>query len=188
MLPPELTALLSAADAAEADARTIVAGLTDAQANWQPDGGAAWSVTQCLDHLARTNEVYVGRFLPEVERAGADGRGPFRGLHPTWFGRKFLAVLEPPVTQKAKAFKNIVPAPALPIADALARYVSSHEAYRRLVTASAAVDVNRVVVPNPFVRGLRVRTSTALQVIPAHDRRHLWQARQVLARPDFPRG
>jgi hypothetical protein len=34
---------------------------------------------------------------------------------------------------------------------------------------------------------VRMRLATALQIIPAHDRRHLWQARQVLARPEFPR-
>src|SRR5687768_7868886 len=42
MLHPELQTLLTAIDAAEADATTLAAGLTDAQANWQPKAGAGW--------------------------------------------------------------------------------------------------------------------------------------------------
>jgi amidase len=66
-------------------------------------------------------------------------------------------------------------------------YLASHEPYRRMVHAANDVDVNRVVTWNPFIKMARVRVSTALLVPLAHDRRHLWQARQVLAQPDFPR-
>jgi hypothetical protein len=34
---------------------------------------------------------------------------------------------------------------------------------------------------------VRMKLSSAFQVINAHDRRHLWQAEQVIARGDFPR-
>ena len=37
-------------------------------------------------------------------------------------------------------------------------------------------------------RWVRVRVATGLLIIPAHYPRHLWQARQVAARPDFPGG
>jgi DinB superfamily len=186
-LHPELQALLAAIDAAEADARSLTAGLSDTQANWQPGGGMGWSVVQCLDHLAKINHFYVGHFLPVVERAKTDGRGPFAGLHPTWFGRKFISILEPPVTQKVKAPKNVVPTSSMPLADALGAYLGSHEPYRRFVHLASDVDVNRVGARNPFFKAVRVRVATALQVPPAHDRRHLWQARQVLAAPGFPR-
>lgn len=183
----ELDALLAAVDQIDTDARAIVGGLTDAQVNWRPDGGARWSIAQCLDHLAKTNQAYVDHFLPVVERARGSGAGPFRGLRPSWFGRTFVGVLEPPVRQRAKAFKRILPAAELSAADALARLLESHRAYRGLLTAASSVDVNRVRAVNPFVAVLRMRVATALQVVPAHDRRHLWQARQVLERPDFPR-
>ena len=187
MLPPDLQRLIDGIDAAAADARALAGRLSDAQANWQPGGGAGWSVAQCLEHLGLTNRVYTAHFLPIAERAGAAGRGRFEGLHPTWFGRKFVAAMEPPPRQKTRTFKNLVPPSSLPLATALADYLASHDAYRALVTAAAAIDTNRVVAANPFVRGVRMRLSTALLVVPAHDRRHLWQARQVLAAPGFPR-
>jgi hypothetical protein len=58
-------------------------------------------------------------------------------------------------------------------------YKSSHDAYRALVRASADVDVNRVKGPNPFFKFIPMRVSTVLKIIPAHDRRHLWQAGNV---------
>lgn len=187
MLHPSLQALLDAVDAAEDDARTITTGLSEAQGNWRPDGGARWSVVQCLDHLAKINVFYVGHFLPIAEQARAAGQGPFAGLAPSWVGRKFLSILEPPVKQRAKAPRNVVPAPSIPVGAALEAYVHSHDSYRRLVALAGDVDVNRAGGPNPFFGMFRMRLATALQVIPAHDRRHLWQARQVLAHPEFPR-
>lgn len=183
----ELQTLLTAIDAAESDARSLTTGLTDAQANWRPRGGAGWSVAQCLDHLAKINHFYVGHFLPVAERAKAEGRGPFAGMRPTWFGRTFIGILEPPVKQRVKAPKNVVPAASIPLDDVLAAYLGSHDPYRRLVQLSNDIDVNAVGASNPFFKAFRVRVATALQVTPAHDRRHLWQARQVLADPAFPR-
>ena len=187
-MPPDLQRLLSEITAAEDDARALVAGLSDAQANWQPGPGTGWSVAQCLEHVGIANEVYVSHFLPVAKRARAAGAGPFRGLHPTWIGRWFAGSMEPPPRQKTKTFKNLVPPSSIPVARALADYLASHDRFRELVAAAAAVDADRVVTSNPFIRAVRMRLSTALLVVPAHERRHLWQARQVLAAPGFPGG
>ena len=55
----------------------------------------------------------------------------------------------------------------------------SHARYRAIVKESADVDINRVVFPNRFIGAVKMRLSTVLMIIPAHDRRHLYQARQV---------
>lgn len=186
-LHPDLQALLRAIDAAEADARSLVAGLTEAQGTWQPGGGTRWSVAQCLDHLATINTFYMDYFQPILERARTHGRGRFAGVRPTWFGRQFVRILEPPVNMKAKAPSNAQPQSQIPVTTALQRYLTSHDAYRRLVEVANDVDVNAVVAPNPWIKVARMRVATALLVVPAHDRRHLWQAHQVLADPAFPR-
>ena len=185
-MPPELQQLLTEIAAADDDARALVAGLSDQQANWQPDEGAAWSVAQCLDHLAKSNAVYTTHFLAVAERARAAGGGTFSGLRPTWAGRRFVKSLEPPPRQRTRTFKNLVPPSSIPVARALAGYLASHEPYRRLVALAAELDPNRIVAANPFIGLVRMRLSTALLVIPAHDRRHLWQARQVMQHAGFP--
>ena len=52
---------------------------------------------------------------------------------------------------------------------------------------AAAIDANRATFQNPFFKMIRVKVSTGFHVITAHNRRHLWQARAVVERPEFPR-
>lgn len=178
-LPPELQSLLDDVEACERDARELVAGLRDEDANWQQAPGKSWSIAQCLDHLRATNELYVRGFLPLVARARESGVGPFAGIALTWPGRRFIASLEPPPGFRARAPRTVVPASGGRIDEVLPAYVASHAGYRSLVHAASEVDVNRVTGPNPFAGSIRMRVSTVLRVIPAHDRRHLWQARRV---------
>jgi len=186
MLPAPLQDLVDQVDACEQSARDLVNELTDAELNWQAKPGQTWSIGQCLDHLRATNLVYVKDFLSRVHAAGG-ASDRFAGLTPSWLGRKFIASLEPPPRLRAKAFKAIVPSSTVRGDEVLAAYVASHEPYRALLRASAEVDVNRVTGPNPFLRLIPMSVATVLLAIPAHDRRHLWQARQVRAHSAFPR-
>jgi len=187
MLPADLQVLLDQTDANEREAEALVEGLDDRRANWQPDQGRAWSVVQCLDHLARINQFYVEAVLPRVGRAVERSSSSFESVTPGWMGAKFVASLEPPPRRRFTAPNaRVVPASQMPVADALAAYINSHTRYRTLVTLCARIDPNRVHVQNPFFRWFPMRVSTVLLVVPAHDRRHLWQARNVLARPEFP--
>ena len=147
----------------------MTAPLTDAQANWLPGEGVAWSVAQCLDHLAKSNAVYTTHFLAVAERARAAGGGTFQGLRPTWAGRWFVKSLEPPPRQKTRTFKNMVPPSSIPVAQGLAATWPA-TSLPALVAVAAEVDPNRVVAANPFIGMVRMRLSTALLVIPAHDR------------------
>lgn len=178
-LPAELQDLLDQIEACERDARALVEGLRDGEAHWQSVPGKTWSVAQCLDHLRRTNEFYVRDFLLLVERAREQGLGPFAGLSPTWLGQRFVATMEPPPPFRARAPRSVTPISTVRLDDLLPAFVASHDAYRSLVRAAADVDVNRVVGRNPFFPAFRMRLATVLRVIPAHDRRHLWQARRV---------
>jgi hypothetical protein len=55
-----------------------------------------------------------------------------------------------------------------------------------MIADAADVDVNRATFVNPFLRFVRVKVSTGLSVVSAHDRRHLWQADQVRKAPGYP--
>ena len=185
-IPLLLQGLLDQIDACEGDARALAGSLADAQLNWQPSD-TSWSVGQCLEHLALMNVFYLKDMRTAVDDAVRRGTGGFRALAPTAIGRWFVSTMEPPVKRKVRTFAPLVPPSVVSRDEVLARYEASHGTYRELVTACAAVDVDRVIVRNPFYRAIRMRMSTVLLAIPAHDRRHLWQARQVLADPRFPR-
>lgn len=181
MLPAELQSLLDQLDACERDAEAILADLDDNGVNWQPGGGTAWSVAQCLNHLIVANGVYLDGVADRVQAARAANVGPFDGLKPTAIGRWFANSFEPPPRRKMKAPKKIRPGATFPRDGLLAAYKMSHTGYRALVKDAATIDVNKVVFPNPFLPAIKMRLSTAFLLIPAHDRRHIYQAKNVTA-------
>jgi hypothetical protein len=76
--PSDVQDLLDQLEAAEREAASLMAGLDDARANWQPDEGRGWSAAQCLDHLARATEEYLARMgdaLAEARARLAAGAG-----------------------------------------------------------------------------------------------------------------
>lgn len=180
MLPTELQSLLDQVDACEREAERLLADMDDESINRAaPDGG--WGVAQCLDHLALMNEFYLRDWHDAVRAAVSSRRGPFAGLKPTFIGAWFAKSLEPPVKMKAKAIAAVRPGARFTRDEILRRYKASHDGYRDLVRSAAAVDVNRIVGRNAIVRRVKMRLSTVLLVIPAHDRRHLWQAKNAKA-------
>src|SRR5690242_18086822 len=97
----DLAALDAAFAAAERDMRNLVAGLSEAAGTWR-SAPAAWSVAECLDHLATANRVYLAAMRPSAERALARGRLRRRPARPGLIGGWFVAMLEPPVTKRRR--------------------------------------------------------------------------------------
>jgi hypothetical protein len=177
---PDILALEEALNAAERDARALVAGLTEDQGTWRAEAGS-WSVAECLDHLATANRVYLRAMEPAADRALAQGRRRSGPAQPGLIGRWFVRTLEPPVKPlfRGKAPRKIRPRISPALHDAFGKFLASQDEVRRFVRTYADIDLAGVRFPNPFVRGVRFSLATGLHVIPAHERRHLWQAWRV---------
>ncbi|HET9364925.1 MAG TPA: DinB family protein [Candidatus Angelobacter sp.] len=65
-------------------------------------------------------------------------------------------------------------------AEVLKTFLAAHDQVRAVVEEARAVDLNRVRFRNPLLRFLPWTVGTGLLILGAHDRRHLWQAQQVL--------
>jgi len=179
-LPEELARLDHALNAADDDARELVAGLSESLGTWR-EGPGSWSIAECLDHLATANRVYLRAMEPAAAGAKATGRcrrGPAR---PGVIGGWFVNYLEPPVKArlKSKAPSAIRPRTGPGLADAMAMFLESQDEVRRFLRTYAGIDLTGVRFPNPFIAGVRFSLATGLHVIAAHERRHLWQARRV---------
>lgn len=169
----------------DGEARALAAGVSEAQAHWQPDGGAKWSITQNLQHLARTNEIYVAAMRAGL--AGAPKAAPVADLEavPTALGRWFVRMMEPPPRFRVKTRRAVQPASTGSLAEALESFLRSQEAVGAFAR-EAAVHNLATTFKSPF-GPIRPRIATGLLVIAAHDRRHLWQARQVMLADGFPK-
>ena len=179
-LPTDLQALVNQIVDIERRADEIASPLSDEQFFWQPDGGRRWSVAQCLDHLAAGVEVYlsaIGPVIADAKRRGVPRRGPAK---PGFFGQKFVNSLEPPVKMRGKAPNKIIPRPNRTRDEIMRSFHEGHAAFRGLIAQCADLDTNAVTFSNPFITFVKMRLSTAFNVIPAHARRHLSQASNVV--------
>jgi hypothetical protein len=159
----------------------VTAGLSDAELRWQPDNGRGWSILQCVEHLALTNASYtaaMGETLRSPKAANCAGRGDIR---PSAAGALFLKKLEPPVKTKVRAPRPLIPTVDKTTTDVLSAFARTHQQIRDLIGTAARLDLNRLRFRNPFLPILRLRVGTAFLIMPAHERRHLWQAKNVRA-------
>lgn len=187
--PLDVPALVAQYDAAGADAESLAAGLGEAQGRWRHRPGA-WSVAECLSHLAVLNRTYLDGFArtaAEARAAGRTGRGPWRL---SWFGRTFTRAMGP-VTGRGLGRKLPAPPAYAPPSDvtlaaALADFRDVQRAMVERVRAADGLDLGAVLVRSPAWPVLRFSLLTAFAALAAHERRHLAQARRVLARPGFP--
>lgn len=186
-LTPDRVELMAELARLAFEASSLAGPLDEAQFNWQPEGGGAWSVGQCLDHLTRANRVYLDAIEEAVRKAAAEGDVAAPPLQPGRLGRWFLSSLEPPARLKFRAPDKIVPPSRCPKQATLVAFAGEQQRVLELVRSSARIDANAVRFENPLVYGLRTfNVATGLLVIAAHERRHLEQARKVVSLPDFP--
>jgi hypothetical protein len=175
-----LGASLSASDQS---AKTLFAGLTEEQLNWQPAPGS-WSMGQCLEHLSITNEAY----LPPIAAAIQDKPdSPVDQIVPGWFGRWFIrSFVEPsPNTKRVSAPAKIRPTTHIDLS-VLERFLSGNQSCRELILRACGKNVNRIRFWNPFIPGLRFTVGTGLEIIASHERRHLLQAERTRNAMNFP--
>jgi len=180
MVPDDLQRLEDELDAAERDADALVAGMSEAIGSWRPRP-ESWSIAECLDHLATGNRVYLTAMREAAARGRAHNKHRRRPATPGLVGGWFVSWLEPPVKprMRGRAPKKIRPRPSPALGDAYASFKASQREVREFLRANGDLDLAGVRFRNPFIPGVRFSLATGLHVIPAHERRHLWQAWNV---------
>jgi hypothetical protein len=184
-MTPEIEGYVDQLVSIQQDVPGLVADLTDEQFNWHsaPDH---WSIAQCLDHLNLT----AARFLPAIDAAIDEARqrgllsaGPF--TYPM-LERWFVRSQEPPPRLRTRAFKAFVPATGKPKAEIIGRFLEFQDEIGARLKRADGIDLRRAKHKSPVLPLVTWRLGTMLALTLAHERRHLWQARQVRNHPNFP--
>jgi len=167
------------------DATGLMSGLTDAQFNWQPAPGR-WSMAGCFDHL---NKSASDLFIPKIDGAIATARtndlrsnGPF--AYSAW-QRWLIRNNDAPPKMRFKAAKRFHPAPHLPLDQVRAEFVRCQDELGRRLRDADGLDLCRAKHAFPFWP-LKWSLGALVQMMLAHERRHIWQARQVRQDRNFP--
>ncbi len=184
-LPPELQALREQFEHIAAEARALVEPLSDEQFNWRPPSGG-WSIGLCLEHLNATARWYLPQMdegIAEAMQSGRYGEGPYAY---NWFERWIVRRTEPPPWPRLTAPQAVVPAVGRKRSDVMAAFGAYQVQYVDRLRQANGVHLARAGVRSPAFRLLRIALGTAFLLMAAHERRHLWQAREVMRQPGFP--
>lgn len=182
---PAIARFASEMTTVEGEFARLVQPLTDAQVNWRPSDGR-WSIAECMAHLVATARPYVGAIDRAVERGFARGLLGGREFHPGRIGRWLVAQMEPPPRRKMAAPGKIVPQRFESVMTLRRDYEHAHRDLIAAVRRAEGLDLARVKFGSPIMPLLRQPLGTWLLFVAAHERRHLWQARQVRQEPGFP--
>ena len=167
------------------DVPGIIAGLSDAQFNWRPTP-TRWSIGECLDHLNATARA----FMPAIDLAIADARtrklesgGPFSY---SLFERLVLKSNEPPPKWRFPAPKTLKPSVGKPADSVVREFMDWQAQLAERVAKADGLDLVRARARSPAFPLFKWSLGSLFAVTLAHERRHIWQARQVRNDPSFP--
>src|SRR5262245_52166431 len=167
------------------DGAGLMSGLSDAQFNWQPEPGR-WSMAGCFDHL---NLSAATLFMPSIDAAiasakaaGLKGNGPFAY---SAFERWCVKTNDAPARVRFRAPKRVQPGPKKSLDAVREEFLRwQDELDRRLIDADG-LDLRRARHKSPIPL-VKWSLGAFFQLMLAHERRHIWQARQVRQNSAFP--
>ena len=168
-------------DAATARARQLLTGNSADVLTRRPQADR-WSPADCVAHLTLTNQHYPPLLRGALEQAPA-GDGPY-GMD--FRGRMLRWILEPPYRSGVKTMPSMEPQAGEPPEQVLAAFLASQEEILRLLVAARGKALEKATITSPFSKRMRYNAYSCFQVLAAHERRHLWQAEQVLAQMKTP--
>jgi hypothetical protein len=186
----ELASLITEIDANLSHLESVTHGLTDAQFNWRPQSGR-WSISEGIAHLNLVNGKDLAPIQTAITTAQQNkitGEGPFDY---GFLSNKFVKMMEPPITKRYKAPALYVPPSPAPLAATTAEYRRIAAELRKLAQSANGLHLSRVkcelsALPAPLRMLWKMPLGGRLALITTHDRRHLWQAEQVLNDTNFP--
>ena len=134
-----------------------------------------WSAGEHIVHLNLTSRAFLP-LLDEALRNAKAGEGPYRRDFIGWLlGR----VIEPPVRMRVKTTAPFVPSLAEPMDSALRDFDASQDELAALLPRAAGLAIDRVKIVSPFDGRVRYNVYSALRILTAHQRRHLWLAEAI---------
>jgi hypothetical protein len=156
----------------------LVAHLSDVQFAWSP-GPKRWSMAHCFDHLNAAARL----FMPAIDRTAGDARA--RGLTGpgpyaySMVERLFIQMNEPPPRLRMRAPRALLPAPAASMDAIVAEFMTWQDRLKEGIRNADGLDLRRARGPSPAFPLVKWSLGGMIAITLAHERRHLWQARQV---------
>jgi hypothetical protein len=179
-LPVRLASIRDELNDSTARLRRLVDPLDEATWGRRPSEGK-WSIARCVQHLNLTSRAYLPLLRAAFKNARARGLTRFEPSYrlDVW-GWLILKSVEPPPRYRTKTTDAFVPPTIEPKEKVVREYEDLQREVVALVEEAGDLDLGRIAIVSPFSSRVKYNAYSALRLIPSHQRRHLWQAEQVV--------
>ena len=159
--------------------KTTFGSLSTDQLNWKPNS-ETWSIGQNIDHLIVINSTYFPVFKA---LQGGNYKTPFVGkIRPLvrFFGNMVLNGVQPDAPKKIKTFPIWEPSHSAVPGDIVDQFQNHQNALISQIVAAQPFLAPPIVIASPASSFIVYTLPTAFDIIVAHERRHLLQAKKIL--------
>lgn len=165
--------------------RSMLEPLSEKQLNWSTAPGQ-WSVAQCISHLIVTGNEYIQQMQETIKNASQRKSASEDPLRYSLVGKLFINMMEPPVKKKIKTPKNFNPAIINSKHQLIQEFSDVNEDIIAIIQSTQNLDISRIKIVSPVSKLLKFNLTDAFAYIAAHERRHIWQAENVMRADGFP--
>lgn len=138
-----------------------------------------WSIAECLEHLNLTTRAY----LPLIDEALQVGRlfatGSPRRYRRDLTGWLLCRMSEPPYRLRTTTRARFVPSLPGTRGEVLSEFVRLQQELTIRLYRTPGLNLSRIRIVSPFDGRLEYSLYSCFRILPAHQRRHLWQGEQV---------
>jgi DinB superfamily len=136
-------------------------------------------VAECLAHLNLTSKSYFSLITMAIENARLDrwyGSAPYRM---DWKGYLLWWLSERHGRFKMKTTERFRPLSVEPVSHILPEFLFLQDRLIECLYRANGLALNRIKITSPFDARLQYNLYSCFRLLPAHQRRHLWQAAQA---------
>jgi hypothetical protein len=175
---PQLAAIRQELEEATAQLRRLVSAC-DAATWARKPSAKSWSAAKCVIHLNLTSEIALPLLHKAIRQATTLDPTRASPYQTDFVGRLILRFTEPPYRLRAPSPAAFVPAGVEPAASVLAKFEELQGQLIQAVEAASGLALTEVKISWPVFVRVKYNMFSSLKILPAHQRRHLWQAQQA---------
>ena len=148
----------------------------------RPPASGSWSAAECFEHLSLSADAYFPVWQQVIATAGprkAEMNAPYAV---DFWGRFLSWILEPPARIRSKTPVPFQPVDCAEIDGVLSRFLERQERIVGALRRCRGRAIDEVKMASPIDSRIKYSIWSSFVVNAAHQRRHLWQAEQAVAR------
>lgn len=165
--------------------KDLVYPLSDRQLNWRPQYDA-WSILECISHLNETGQMYLNGINNVMRKTPRKTSGIDYGLKLSLKAKLSIYMMKPPYRFKMRTMKQFRPGDTSHKEEILLGFINIQTDFINILDQSAFHHLQKVKFYSPVSRKIKFNFYEVVSFILAHERRHIWQAEQNVAHPNFP--